>query len=212
MIEHTPQEAWDLIGGLSAPSKMPCYGYSLPARRCITGSKLRNVPNSICSICYALKGRYLFPNVGDAMERRYQSLQHPEWVNAMITAIRANESSGYFRWHDSGDLQGAWHLANIVAVANALPAIRFWLPTREYGIVGEYLRKGGKFPKNLIVRLSALTIGGNEPATIAKRLGLTTSGAKEEGFNCPAPKQGNKCLACRKCWDKRIPNIQYRTH
>jgi hypothetical protein len=191
---------------------MPCFGYSIPARHCITGSKLRNVDNTICGICYALKGRYSFSNVQDAMERRFQSLQDERWVEAIVTAIRSNESSGYFRWHDSGDLQGVWHLAKIVEVAHALPTIRFWLPTREYGIVGEFLRKGGKFPSNLTVRLSSLTIGGNEPAAIAKRLGLVISGAKEEGFNCPAPMQGNKCLACRKCWDKRIQNVTYVTH
>ena len=47
------------VGTLSAPSKMPCFSFSIPAKLCITGQKLRDVKNSICSKCYALKGRYV---------------------------------------------------------------------------------------------------------------------------------------------------------
>ena len=35
--------ALEIVGGLSSPSKMPCHGYSIPAQKCMTGSKLRNV-------------------------------------------------------------------------------------------------------------------------------------------------------------------------
>ena len=50
-----------IVGTLSEPSKMPTYAYSIPAKYCITGSKLRMIANSTCSKCYALKGRYIFP-------------------------------------------------------------------------------------------------------------------------------------------------------
>ena len=36
-------EAWDLVGGLSKPSKMPGWAYGIPAKECKTGSKLRLV-------------------------------------------------------------------------------------------------------------------------------------------------------------------------
>ena len=55
-----------ITGGLSKPSKMPGYAYNLPATECKIGSKLVKVPGSVCHGCYALKGRYRFPNVKDA--------------------------------------------------------------------------------------------------------------------------------------------------
>ena len=61
------------IGTLSCPSKMPAWGWSTPAEDCIRGSKLAKVKNSICSICYARKGRYVFPNVQKALKKRLKA-------------------------------------------------------------------------------------------------------------------------------------------
>ena len=70
------KELKEAVGSLSAPSKMPCSGYSIPAKECGVGSRLVNVENSTCSGCYALKGRYVFPNVENAMYNRYNSLMN----------------------------------------------------------------------------------------------------------------------------------------
>ena len=61
------KEATKITGGLSKPNKMPGPSINLPAVACITGAKLVDVLNSTCSGCYALKGRYRFQNVKDAM-------------------------------------------------------------------------------------------------------------------------------------------------
>ena len=204
--------ALEIIGNFSAPSKMPCQSWSIPAKRCKTGMKLRDVVGSICSKCYALKGRYPFPNVQAALERRFQSLFNPLWVDAMVAAIQLSESSGFFRWHDSGDVQDVAHLEKIASIAKRLPNIQFWLPTREYGFVAEFLKKHGSFPSNLTVRLSALMLDGAPPVGIAKRLGLTTSGVSKEGFTCPSSTQGGKCFTCRACWDKNVANVNYKQH
>lgn len=208
----TIDEAIEYIGGLSKPSKMPCYGFSIPAKYCKTGMKLRSAANSICSICYALKGRYAFGQVKNALERRFSKLFQPLWAQAMTIAIGGLESSGFFRWHDSGDIQNLSHLENIAKVAQNLPQITFWLPTREYSIVGEYIKKHGAFPKNLTVRLSALIIDGPPPVSVAKRLGVVTSGVSKDGYTCPASSQGNKCLSCRACWSGDVANINYKKH
>lgn len=191
---------------------MPCQGFSIPAKYCKTGQKLRNVADTICSKCYALKGRYGFPNVQNALERRFANLKNELWVQAMTIAIRGTESSGYFRWHDSGDIQDLDHLDKIVQVARNLPEIKFWLPTREFSTVAAWKRRNGDLPSNLTIRLSALKINGAPPTTIAKLLGLVTSGVTKSGFNCPAPSQGNKCLSCRACWDKTVENVNYKLH
>jgi len=207
----TIKEALETVGGLSAPSKMPSYGYSIPADHCKVGSKLRKVPGSICSKCYALKGRYLFKNVRDALERRYQSLHDPQWIEAMAYLINTRKLT-YFRWHDAGDLQGVWHLEMIAKVATLTPNCKHWLPTREMRTVGEYLEENTR-PDNLNIRLSAMSFDKRAPEGFARKRGLTVSGASATGSHtCPAPTQGNECGDCRACWDVDTFSISYKQH
>jgi len=206
------KQAEEIVGTLSKPSKMPGYAYSTPAKRCLIGQKMRKVAGSICAFCYALKGRYVFKNVQEAMEKRFASLTNDLWVDAM-TYLIGKVKNPHFRWHDSGDIQGVWHLEKIVKVAKNLPHISFWLPTREYAFVSTYIEQGGEVPSNLTIRLSALMMDGPAPVGIAQRLGLCVSGASKLGnFNCPSSKQGNKCGDCRKCWDKNEFAIDYKKH
>lgn len=208
----TINQAIETIYSFSKPSKMPCQSWSIPAKYCQTGMKLRKVIGSICSKCYAMKGRYPTSNVRNALEKRFQSLSNPLWEDAMVVAIGNTESSGFFRWHDSGDIQSLEHLEKIANIAKRLPQIRFWLPTREYRLVANFLKKHKAFPSNLTVRLSAFMIEGHPPALLAKRFGLTTSGVSKQGFTCPSSKQGGKCLTCRACWDQNVANVNYKQH
>ena len=85
------KEAIKITGGLSKPSKMPGFAYNLPATRCKVGSKLAKIPGSVCHGCYALKGRYRFPNVKDALERRYkQAMTNKQWVFGMVYLINTS--------------------------------------------------------------------------------------------------------------------------
>lgn len=209
IIDMKLSELHKLTGGLSAPSKMPCHGYSIPATACRTGSKLRSVAGSTCSNCYACKGRYQFDNVQSALHRRLDAIHNPNWVNWMVILISRKERSGYFRWHDSGDLQSRGHLLAIIEIANRLPSIKFWLPTREIGLMRQFIREHGSdaIPSNLTIRVSAAMIGGD-----AIRIdGCQTSTVSEHG-TCPAPKQDNKCGSCRACWDKSVDNVAYNLH
>ena len=173
--------------------------------------KLREVAGSICSKCYALKGRYAFANVQNALERRFAGLENPRWVEAMAFLLNKVEKSGFFRWHDSGDIQSLAHLSRIVEVCKLTPQIKHWLPTREFSIVAEYL-KTNSLPENLTVRLSALMLESAPPVSIAQRLGLTTSGVSKTGFTCPASNQAGKCGDCRACWSKSVSNVNYKQH
>lgn len=212
MQNMTVKQAIEFVGGFSAPSKMPCQGFSIPAWLCKTGGKLREVSGSVCSKCYALKGRYGFPNVKNALQRRFERISDAAWVDAMTIAIGGTESSGFFRWHDSGDIQSLEHLQKIVQIAKNLPHITFWLPTREYSIVGDYVKKYGAFPDNLTVRLSAFMLEGKAPIAIAQKYGAVASGVSKDGFTCPSSSQGNKCLTCRVCWDRNVPVVTYKQH
>lgn len=209
----TFKQAWELIGGLGTPSKMPAYSWSISARKCLTGAKLRKVVGSVCHRCYAFRGNYNFHCVVDAQERRLNAIGNPQWVEAMVIAIAGTNNSNYFRWFDSGDLQSVKMLENICEIARRLPKVKFWLPTKEYKIVSEYVQGGGVIPKNLNIRLSAYIVNGELPSELAKRLGCTTSGVvTDDSVTCPSSKQGNKCLDCRKCWNRKVENVNYGKH
>lgn len=218
---QSKEQAKSIIHSLSVPNKMPCFGYSISAKRCITGSKLVKVKDSVCSGCYALRGWYPKRKaIQNAMEKRYQALFHPLWTEAMSFLIHELKLA-YFRWHDSGDIQSLQHLDKICLVAWLCPNTKFWLPTREWQIVEQYINQGNTIPPNLIIRLSAHKINGNGPKTLAKRLGVFISEVREKGYNCPAYTKTYTthgkifkgfCGSCRNCWDSSIFNITYKLH
>ena len=197
------KEARLITGGLSKPSKMPGPAYNLPATACITGAKLVKVPGTVCYGCYALKGRYRFRNVRLALARRLESLDHPQWVTAMILLIKGEP---WFRWHDSGDLQSAWHLKQIFEVCEATPETMHWLPTRE----AKFLPLNhDSIPKNLIIRMSSHRIN---QAPVKSWPWTSEVSDQKERKTCPAPDQGNSCRDCRACWDRKVSNIVYAKH
>lgn len=204
----TVKEAEAVVGGLSNPSKMPGYAYSLPATRCKVGSELAKIPGSVCSDCYALKGRYRFPNVQAAQERRYQALSSEHWVDAMVFLMHKRKIK-WFRWHDSGDLQNMEHLLKIVEVAVKCPSTKFWVPTRENALVSKYISTFGDFPDNLVVRVSGAMIDGLQPLRFVN---TSTVSSTHSEVTCPAYTQGGKCGDCRMCWDRSVPNVTYPHH
>ena len=197
-----------LVGGLSAPSKMPCHSFSISAFQCITGSKLRKIANSVCSKCYALKGRYVFPNVQAALARRLGVLARAlvdnnfraEFVSAMAYLVSRDP---WFRWHDSGDLQSVAHFQLIADIARATPNTLHWLPTKEPRFVK------GDIPGNLIVRVSAPHIDQPAPKGYAHTSTVVTD---RTAATCRAFERQGKCGPCRMCWDKNVANVAYLNH
>ena len=196
------KEAKEITGGLSAPSKMPGSSYNLPAVKCITGSKLVNVPGSVCHGCYALKGRYRFNNVKAALARRLASLGHPAWIKAMTILIKGQ---AVHRWHDSGDLQSVEHLKAIFEVCKNTAETRHWLPTREARFLR--LMDPEVIPKNLIIRFSSHMVDQG-PVTWWPWTSTVSTTTK----TCPAKDQGNECKSCRACWNRSVSNVTYPKH
>lgn len=191
---------------------MPCYTYSLPAKNCHRGSKLHEIQGSVCSKCYARRGNFSRPTIQAGMEKRLETIEHPRWVDAMALVLQKMEYSGFFRWHASGDVQNLGHLIKIAEVARRLPNIRFWLPTHEFGIIGDYVRAGFKIPDNLIIRLSADMIEQSAPKRLMDDYGVLGGRVSKVKWDCPAPSQNNQCLDCRRCWNKRIKVVTYKYH
>lgn len=196
---------------LSKPSKMPGYGYSLPAHACLTGSKLAEIPGTPCHKCYAMRGNYLYPSVRSGLTKRLEAIENLRWVEAMTLLIRSrcsNKGIDYFRWFDSGDLQSSDMLSRIIAVCNATPDIQHWLPTQERTFIAQF---NDHLPDNLCVRISTTKVGA--PPALNRRLNAQTSTVNwNKGFQCGAQSRGNQCGPCRACWDKSIPNVNYPQH
>ena len=196
------KEAWALIGGLSKPSKMPGWSIGIPAKECKTGKKLRQIKNSVCEGCYALKGCYVFKVVQEAQYKRLEAIQHPDWVLAMATLINSKKPD-VFRWHDSGDVQDVDHLEKIFEVCKLTPDKRHWMPTREAWIK-DHMHKA---PANLVVRFSSPMIDQGPVKSWAN-----TSTVSTKSRSCPAPDNNNECGTCRACWDPLVKNIEYGKH
>ncbi len=207
-------EANAVCGTLTQTSKMPCKSYSLPTEACQTGYKMAQIKGSICSSCYADKGFYSMyaKTIKPAQFARLDSLTNPHWVDGMVALIG---SDSFFRWHDSGDLQGVDHLEKIARVAQLTPNTRHWLPTREFAMVKAFIAKHGALPDNLIVRLSAMY--PDQPVKVPLSLQGVANVAVSNvhtgqpmGTACNAPNQNGACNDCRLCWS--TDTVSYALH
>lgn len=207
--------AESLIGALSSPSKMPGWGWGISALNCNVGTKLREVADSVCAICYAMRNHYVMKNVMQAHAKRQLASNRDDWADIMALMINVkakNKGGDAFRWFDSGDLQSVKLLTKICQVCVKTPTVKHYLPTKEYKIVQDYVQGGGVIPDNLCIRLSAYIIDGPLPSSLAQRIGVQTASTVTSSANCPAKQQSNQCLDCRDCWDKSKTNISYINH
>ena len=202
------------IGTLSNPSKMPSYAWGISAKKCNSGSKLAKHKGTICNKCYALKGHYVFKPVKLAHKKRLNAIKKPEWVDYMAELLtlkykRLAKSRLFHRWFDSGDLQSYEHLMKIFEVCELTPHIKYWLATREYGIINKIKVKD--VPKNLCLRVSSIRVDGSIP-----QFWQWTSGVHKDksaiGYECPAYKQGGECKDCRACWSHKVKQVSYKEH
>lgn len=218
-------------------SKMPGYTYGTSAWFCKTGSKLAKIKGSICSNCYAMKGRYVIDNVMKSKDMKSYTIEYYDdqgdftpWIIALTQIIKRRctikeikdkqgdiiltKDNTWFRWHDSGDIQSVLHLEAINQIALNCPDVKFWIPTREGKMVKQFL-KNNEVASNLCIRISGHIIGkkASDFGT-----GLPTSSVDFEGskHHCIAPKQDGACdghlASCRNCWDSSIPNVNYHQH
>ena len=210
----TVKEIEKKIGTLSNPSKMPAFGWGISAKKCVTGAKLAKIKGTICSKCYALKGRYVFKNVFNAHEVRRKAIEEIEWVDYMAELLtlkykNLNKSKRYHRWFDSGDIQSFGHLMKIFEVCELTPQIRHWLATREYQLINQLDVKD--VPKNLCLRVSAIKVD-SKPPTFWKWTSGVHKDKKAIGRECPAYKQDGECGSCRACWSRKVKQVSYKEH
>jgi hypothetical protein len=148
-----------------------------------------DVANTICQLCYASSGNYLSPHVQIGEVIRYwwtrTMMESPagraEWIATVVRAIqgemfpdermidpRTGKPIMPMRVHSSGDFFSAAYAEAWIEVANALPEVTFWAPTRTWAAPGwmgtwarlmPLMRHG-----NLIIRPSAYHTGDVAPS------------------------------------------------
>lgn len=213
----TKKAATAIIGSLSDTSKMPGKSWGISASLCNTGRKLAAIDGTVCADCYAFeRGFYASWNKGlvAAHATRLESWQADRlaWCQAMVDLI-GGES--HFRWFDSGDLQSADMLRDILAIAARTPNTKHWIATREVAFVRDAL-DGKQLPENVVIRMSASfpdkpTVPG---ASLTGTIALVHKHAApaSDAWACPAPSQGGKCADCRACWSRDIKAVSYAAH
>jgi len=203
----------------------------------------------ICHGCYASDGNYRMSSTQlTAGVRRIvviRALKRGSFVDAMVEAIRAYRAkprhddlkakvdgksrkvgtyqldTHYVRIHDAGDVlwqpgyREAW-----TDIASRVRDVLFWMPTRDWALGRNAIRRLTSTRANLVVRPSALHVG--DPAPEVEGLDAGTSvafDAVEQGLaevNCPAydQKKDKSCQTarCRRCWTQPTKTINYEPH
>jgi hypothetical protein len=184
------------------------------------------------------------PNVIRAMENRLRLLGHcynnpfriAQFCTAFASALNhqyQNTMAGlcrdpswvpkvdgrYFRWFDSGDLQGAWHLNMIFGICQRTPDVAHKLPTKETVAVEKVLRER-TIPENLQIKLSAPLIDmppmpQQEDLVDEYPLNISIAQVYETRpplyHPCPVAVGTTKtCAECRWCWDNK--SVSFRRH
>ena len=222
-----------MVSLLSTSSKMSekCFGFS--NKHCKTGSILKSLPPNkdgmptACSICYNSTGRTQYPNYKKASDYRLNlATENPEEFVLLMSASIRMESINHFRFLFDGDVQNIDMMLSFIKIAELNPNCKFWLPTQEYKIIRD-TEKIKKFPKNLVVRLSAIYVN-DKPRNYKNTHTIhNTNKDFKHGKKCNAkrfedltiieqkaikPFYGAKCFDCVDCWNPKIKNVSFLRH
>lgn len=157
--------------------------------------------------CYAMRGRFRFPNVRNSMESNYFAYtENPaNYFNEIRKAVdNGMVSYAYFRWHASGDIVDEDYFQGMVQLANELPRTSFLCFTKKYEIVNNYIAEHGALPANLNIVLSAwgrlLSVENPYNLPVAyvrfKNMMSITGFIPSDAIEC----EGN-CTHCLRCWN-----------
>lgn len=197
---------------LSKTSKLGTKSWSLQALETCPGSVGADgqlVP--ACSGCYATTGMYHFGAVKAVRADNKQDWQRDGWVADMVQALRKDK---HFRWFDSGDMYSLSLAEKMLAIMQATPNTKHWLPTRMYKFAKfqDVLAKMQALP-NVMVRYSSDAVDGTFTPGLHGSTIVPNGDAVPAGVTvCQAPEQGGKCLDCRACYDKTVSVIGYVAH
>lgn len=144
--------------------------------------------------CYALrmmKRRACIRNAYENNLKLWYELPQLFEMEAIVAAMNQQ----IFRWHVSGDIPNMKYLEMMVRVAEKCKNTRFFAFTKKFSLVNEYLKKNGKFPKNLKIIFSAW-----KGLNMDNPFNLPVAHVIEKDGSCTAKKIKNVCCGnCQQC-------------
>lgn len=235
----TVKKAQEVVGTIAdGNSKILGSTFSLPAQLCQTGSKLAKIEGSVCSNCYALSGFYNMPSVKKSLalnhvlissvlnkttDSRLYVLAYAFLVakTALKKAKKEQEGFDLHRVFASGDFINERHVSLYNSIASLLPAVMFWIPTKEKGHVSRFQafmhEIGETMQPNMVIRVSYAMVDhsviATDSATPHSIVVSDWSKAPRHAFWCSAQLSENgACNDCRECWNGENKLIAYKQH
>ena len=104
--------------------------FGIPAYEDSEGRRTCPFAGSCASFCYAQKGAYSWSNVKPAFKWRYEQTKSDGFVDAMVSEI-VRKKADMIRVHDSGDYYSPKYINKWMAIAEALPHVRFYSYTKS---------------------------------------------------------------------------------
>lgn len=112
-------------------------------------------------LCYDIKAVVRYKNVVDSRARNWSIFKRDrrEFFRQIEAKIKRRKRNKYFRWHVAGEIVDMDHLREIIRIARENPDFTFWMYTKMYWIVNEYVRENGgareiAIPSNLSIMFS----------------------------------------------------------
>lgn len=186
-----PQLGGSCPGAVAGQSTVPLEARRAGARRVLEVVREEvDLQRAICETCYAAGGRYATSLVQYAQALNFawatQAVRDGSFVEIMAYAVdhadyllgggerqgnaylREGTGERFFRIHDSGDFFDVRYLEAWRAVADELPDVTFWAPTRiwatGWGVDAvNRINDPERHPPNLIIRPSAYMVGSDPP-------------------------------------------------
>lgn len=104
--------------------------FNLPAKKTCTPTDWCLHGNGGKPMCYAMRGRSIWPNVIKGAEDRFKASKQEDFVDKMVAAIHKQDPK-YFRLHASGDFYSEAYVKKIIEIAESCPDTLFRTTTRR---------------------------------------------------------------------------------
>lgn len=136
------------LAGIPSISTSSLFNVNCKKRACLQGA--------ICSKCYSNFYQSIRIGLRKKLEKNTELL-----INRLLTNKEIDNLDIYtlfFRFESFGDLINVIQFENYCNIAKYFRQTTFAIWTKNPHIISEYVKKGGKIPKNLVIGLSSIFI------------------------------------------------------
>lgn len=107
------------------------FNFGIPAYKSRTGKVICPFALLCVAYCYAQKGSYVWSNVEQAFEKRYQVTKHSNFIEYTISEIKRIKAD-FIRIHDSGDFYSPKYIQSWFQIIRSCPQTKFYAYTKSF--------------------------------------------------------------------------------